>query len=51
VIGPGPRELELMGYNLMAATRRVAVMDSGYETALAALTELAQTHQPPVDLS
>ena len=37
VIGPGPRELELMGYNLMAPSRRRQVMESGYQTAFTAL--------------
>ena len=41
VIGPGPRELELMGYNLMAASGRAEVMESGFQTALAALDELS----------
>ncbi len=50
-----------MGYNLMAAARRGQVLDAGYDTVLAALTEtepgpdvlvdLALAEQPPVDLS
>jgi NTE family protein len=39
VLGPGPAELELMGYNLMASARRRPVMEAGYESALAALND------------
>jgi NTE family protein len=53
VLGPGPAELTLMGYNLMASARRGPVMEAGYESALTALSdpEVAPAAPvPPVEL-
>jgi NTE family protein len=39
VLGPGPQDLELMGYNFMAPARRHQVLQSATRTGLAAFTE------------
>jgi len=37
MLGPGPEDLELIGYNLMAPERRAAVLETSRRTSLAAL--------------
>jgi NTE family protein len=44
VLGPGPEDLELMGYNLMAPERRRVVLESAVRTGLTAFAD------PPVTL-
>jgi NTE family protein len=39
VLGPGPEDLQLMGYNLMAPERRRVVLESAVRTSLTAFTE------------
>jgi hypothetical protein len=39
VLGPGPEDLQLMGYNLMAPERRRAVLESAVRTGTAAFSE------------
>ncbi len=43
VLGPGPEDLELMGYNLMAPERRRVVLESAVRTGLTAFADPAQT--------
>jgi NTE family protein len=39
VLGPGPEDLQLMGYNLMAPERRRVVLESAVRTGTVAFTE------------
>jgi NTE family protein len=39
VLGPGPEDLELMGYNLMAPSRRRVVLESAIRTGLTAFAD------------
>jgi predicted acylesterase/phospholipase RssA len=45
VLGPGPEDLALMGYNLMAPERRRVVLESAVRTGMVAFTE------PPAQVS
>jgi NTE family protein len=42
VLGPGPEDLQLMGYNLMAPERRRVVLESAVRTGMVAFAD------PPV---
>ncbi len=39
VLGPGPEDLQLMGYNLMAPERRRVVLESAVRTGTVAFSE------------
>jgi NTE family protein len=42
MLGPGPDDLQLIGYNLMASERRTDVLETSRQTSLAALRSPAQ---------
>jgi NTE family protein len=48
VLGPGPEDLELMGYNLMAPERRRVVLESAIRTGMTAFTSqtIRSTNSP-----
>ena len=49
LLGPGPEDLALMGYNLMAPARRRAVLESAVRTAAAAFAgSVPEVEVPPV---
>jgi NTE family protein len=49
VLGPGPEDLELMGYNFMAPSRRRVVLESAVRTGLTAFADPPALDPPAVD--
>ena len=46
VLGPGPEDLQLMGYNLMAPERRRVVLESAVRTGLSAFAAPSLQNEP-----
>jgi NTE family protein len=51
VLGPGPEDLQLMGYNLMAPERRQVVLNSAVRTGTVAFSEPPAIDRPAGDFS
>ena len=47
MLGPGPEDLQLIGFNLMAPERRADVLETSRRTSLAALGAPLQAGSPP----